>query len=105
MIPHQRQMVERLKNKPFQLVSVSADDKKETLIRFLAQEKMPWTHWWIGQNSDVMETFRVRVFPTIFVTDPNGVIRYKDLRGEKLEKAVNDLLAEMKQNAKKRAAR
>ena len=45
MIPHERAMVERLKGKPFALVSISADEKKETLRDFLAKESMPWTHW------------------------------------------------------------
>jgi hypothetical protein len=38
-------MVERLKEQPFALVSISADEKKETLTDFLAEEKMPWTHF------------------------------------------------------------
>ena len=50
MIPHEREMVERLKDKPFALVSISADEKKETLTDFLAKEKMPWTHWWNGSD-------------------------------------------------------
>ncbi|HEY3789622.1 MAG TPA: TlpA disulfide reductase family protein, partial [Urbifossiella sp.] len=31
MIPHEREMVKKLENKPFKLVSVSVDDKKDTL--------------------------------------------------------------------------
>ena len=50
MIPHEREMVERLKDKPFVLVSISADEKKETLTDFLAKETMPWTHWWNGSE-------------------------------------------------------
>ena len=30
----------------------------------------------------------------IFVLDPKGVIRYKEIRGEELEKAVDTLLGE-----------
>jgi thiol-disulfide isomerase/thioredoxin len=94
MIPHEREMVERLKDKPFVLVSISADEKKETLIAFLAKEKMPWTHWWNGQEGGIMEEWDVKYFPTIYVLDAQGVIRHKDLRGEELEKAVNALLSE-----------
>jgi thiol-disulfide isomerase/thioredoxin len=50
MIPHQRAMVERVKHKPFALVSISADEKKEKLTEFLAKEKMPWTRWWNGST-------------------------------------------------------
>ncbi len=95
MIPHEREMVERLKDKPFALVSISADEKKETLKEFLSKEKMPWTHWWNGSQGGVIEDWNVQYFPTIYVIDSEGVIRHKDLREEKLEAAVNELLKSM----------
>lgn len=94
MIPHEREMVEKLKDKPFSLVSISADEEKETLTNFLAKEKMPWTHWWSGSSGGILEDWDVQYYPTIYVIDAKGIIRHKDLRGEKLEKAVEELLAE-----------
>ncbi len=87
-------MVERLKDKPFALVSISFDAEKKTLTDFLAKEKMPWTHWWNGAEGKLMDTLNIEHYPTIFVVDPAGVIRFKEIRGEELEKAVNVLLAE-----------
>ena len=52
MIPHEREMVERLKDKPFALVSISADAKKETLIEFLATKHPDST---IGNLGNVAE--------------------------------------------------
>lgn len=94
MIPHEREMVARLKDKPFVLVSISGDEKKETLVEFLKKNEMPWTHWWEGRGG-LMEDWDIQYFPTIYVLDAKGVIRHKDLRGEKLEEAVNELLKEM----------
>jgi thiol-disulfide isomerase/thioredoxin len=94
MIPHEREMVARLKDKPFALVSISADEKRQTLVAFLSKEKMPWTHWWNGQEGGIMDDWDVKYFPTIYVIDAQGIIRHKDLRGEKLEQAVNAALAE-----------
>ena len=94
MIPHEREMVERLKEQPFALVSISADEKKETLTDFLSKEKMPWTHWWNGSEGGVLEEWDVWYYPTIYILDVQGVIRHKDLRGEEIEKAVNSLLKE-----------
>ena len=96
MIPHEREMVERLKGQPFGLAGISADEKKETLTDFLAKEKMPWTHWWNGSQGGVLEEWDVWYYPTIYILDVQGVIRHKDLRGEELEKAVNSLLQEAK---------
>jgi thiol-disulfide isomerase/thioredoxin len=94
MIPHEREMVERLKDKSFALISISADAEKKTLTDFLVKEKMPWTHWWNGARGGILEEWDVHYFPTIYVIDAKGVIRFKDVRGEKLEKAVNELLEE-----------
>lgn len=102
MIPHEREMVERLKGQPFVLISLSADAKKETLTSFLEKEPMPWVHWWNGgESGGALEKYRVSFFPTIYVLDAKGVIRYKHLRGEALEKAVEELLREVKSGEKK----
>ena len=84
-----------LKDKPFALISISADAKKETLKEFLSKEKMPWTHWWNGSQGGVIDDWNIQYFPTIYVIDAEGVIRHKDLREEKLEAAVNELLEKM----------
>jgi len=94
MIPHEREMVEKLKGKPFALISVSVDDQKKELEEFLAHESMPWTHWWEGPDAPLLKTWNVRFFPTIYVIDAQGVIRHKNIRGEELEKAVEKLVAE-----------
>lgn len=78
MIPHERELVKKFADKPFLLVSVSADDKKETLEKFMEKEAMPWVHWWDeGTESPVLRKFRVKAFPTLYLIDHTGVIRKK----------------------------
>jgi thiol-disulfide isomerase/thioredoxin len=101
MIPHERELVKRMTNKPFALISISADEKKETLKTFLVDNPMPWTHWWNGQTGGIVEDWDVKYFPTIYVLDAKGVIRYKDVRGEKMDEAVDTLLKEMAAGSKK----
>jgi thiol-disulfide isomerase/thioredoxin len=96
MIPHERELVKRLKGKPFVLVSISGDDKKEALTNFLKTNDMPWTHWWEGRGP-LMSQLNIQFFPTIFVLDGKGVIRYKGVRGEAMDKAVDALLKEMEE--------
>jgi peroxiredoxin len=96
MIPHEREMVEKLKSKPFKLVSLSADDKKDTLTKFLEKEEMPWTHLWNGSaKGNFLEQYQIRFYPTIYVLDAKGVIRFKHVRGAKMDEAVETLLKEM----------
>ncbi|QJW95338.1 TlpA family protein disulfide reductase [Frigoriglobus tundricola] len=96
MIPHERELVDKNKDKPFVLVSVSADDKKETLEKFLEKEKMPWVHWWDnGPESEVLKKYRVRAFPTLYLIDHNGVVKHKWIGNpgnDKIDAAVEELV-------------
>jgi len=95
MIPHSRKLVARLKEKPFVLVGVSFDDDAETVKDFKSANPMPWTHWFNGEKGEIGEKLEVRSFPTVYVLDAKGVIRYRNVRGEALDKAVDNLLKEM----------
>jgi thiol-disulfide isomerase/thioredoxin len=98
MIPHERELVKSLKDQPFVLISLSADAKKETLTDFLEKESMPWVHWWNGgARGAAIEAYRVQFYPTIYVLDDKGVIRHKHVRGPAMDKAVEELLKEIKQ--------
>jgi thiol-disulfide isomerase/thioredoxin len=77
MIPHSREMVKKLRGKPFVLVGVSADDDRETLTKFMQTNEMPWTHWHNGPEGGLLSELNITAFPTIFLIDHNGVIRAK----------------------------
>jgi thiol-disulfide isomerase/thioredoxin len=97
MIPHEREMVEKMANKPFALLSVSVDEEKDTLSEFLTKETMPWNHWWDGAKGPLARKFRVNAFPTLFLIDAKGVIRKKwtgSPGNEALDKAVEELVEE-----------
>ena len=93
MIPHEREMNEKLKGKPFAFISISGDDTKETLTSFLEKEKMPWVHWFADRKG-ILKDWNIRFYPTMYILDHKGVIRAKGLRGEELEKKVNELVVE-----------
>jgi len=93
MIPHEREMNEKLKVKPFAFISISGDDTKETLTSFLEKEKMPWVHWFADRKG-ILKDWNIRFYPTMYILDHKGVIRAKGLRGEELEKKVNELVVE-----------
>jgi thiol-disulfide isomerase/thioredoxin len=94
MIPHEREMVKNLAKKPFVLISVSADDEKDTLVKFLENEPMPWVHWWdSGKDNPVLKKYRVRAFPTLYLIDHTGTIKHKwtgKPENDKLDKAVEE---------------
>ena len=96
MIPHEREMVERLKEQPFALVGISMDDKKETLLELLAREKLPWRQWWVGGHSTLAQDWNIEYYPTVYVIDAKGIIRHQGLTGADLENAVTELLRKMR---------
>ena len=50
--------------------------------------------WYSGRKGGLVADWKVSAFPTIYVLDANGVIRFKNVRGKALDLAVDTLLAE-----------
>jgi hypothetical protein len=100
MYPHERSLVQRLKDKPFALIGVNSDPDKEKLKPRLAEEKITWRSFWNGPkgtDGPISRAWNVRGWPTIYVLDHKGVIRSKSVRGEAMDKAVDALLQELEQ--------
>jgi hypothetical protein len=157
MLPHERAMVDRLKNEPFALIGINSDgdgdvsskldDKEKAAIRALGgstaagidrirsgdaatlaklkeaaaglrkkildadlanlrkildQNKISWRQAVDGSTSGPIATrWNVQGWPTIYVLDEKGVIRFKGLRDAELEEAVVGLLGAMKEDGKR----
>jgi hypothetical protein len=95
MIPYERSLVERLRNKRFALLGVNCDRRRDAADRLMLEQRMSWRSWWDGTGS-ISDTWRVEFLPAIFVLDAEGVIRYKDVIDEhRLDEAVDRLLNEL----------
>ena len=98
MYPHERSLVKRLANKPFALIGVNSGRDKAKLQPRLEEETITWRSFWNGPqgtSGPISKAWNVRSWPTIYVLDHKGVIRYKNVRGEKMDEAVETLMAEM----------
>jgi hypothetical protein len=97
MYPHERSLVKRLEGKPFALVGINSDGDKQKLKERMKEEDITWPSWWDGgsTNGPIASSWNVSGWPTIYVLDAKGDIRYKGVRGEAMDKAVNTLLKEM----------
>jgi len=98
MIPHERELVKKMEKKPFVLLSVSADEDKEALVKFQEKEPMPWVHWWDnGGESPVLKKYRVRAFPTLYLIDHTGTIKQKwvgNPGNDKIDHAIEEAVKE-----------
>ena len=97
MYPHERSLVKRLANKPFALIGVNSDSDREKIKAVMKKEGITWRSFWNGGGTSgpISTAWNVSGWPTIYVLDAKGVIRFKDVRGEELDKAIDSLLAEM----------
>jgi thiol-disulfide isomerase/thioredoxin len=93
MYPQERALLERYRSAPFAMVSVNTDKDRETLRKAIREGEITWPCWWDGGTDGPITTaWGVSSFPSIFVLDRDGVIRFKDVRGEALDRAVAALL-------------
>ncbi|MFT5302689.1 MAG: hypothetical protein ACI87E_001394 [Mariniblastus sp.] len=93
MYPHERSLVKQLAGKPFAIVGVNSDRDREVLKKVLDEKNLTWRSFWGGQA--IAKEWNVKGWPTTYVLDAEGVIRYKGARGAKLDAAIETLLAEV----------
>jgi hypothetical protein len=62
----------------------------------MKKEQITWRSWWDGGDTSgpIATKWNVRGWPTIYVLDRRGVIRYKNAQGADLDKVVDRLLTE-----------
>jgi len=97
MYPHERSLVKRMQGKPFALIGVNSDADKVALKKAMTEERITWRSFWNGGSTQgpISTKWNVRSWPTIYVLDDKGVIRYKNVREQKMDDAVDKLLKEM----------
>ena len=104
--PFQRALVERMKGKPFAMLSVTIDDEKEMVTKSLAAGEITWRCWWEGGAvRPNCERWRQEWFPMVYVLDAEGIIRAKDISGKEIDLVVDRLLDEVAARSKARDVR
>lgn len=98
MFPHERSLVKQLADKPFALIGVNSDADLEKIQETVKEKNITWRSFWNGPDGTrgpISTKWGVTGWPTIYVLDAEGVIRYKNVRGAKMDEAITTLLAEM----------
>ena len=90
--------MERLKDERFALIGVNSDPRKRATAS-RRREKINWRSFWDGGTSEgpIASRWHVQGWPTIYILDPKGVIRFKSIGPmEKMADNIDQLLAELK---------
>jgi len=95
MLPHERSLIKELGD-DFAIVGVNSDPIP-TLKKLVADGTTTWRNFTDQQDGyKISQKWGVRGWPTLYLLDQQGVIRYKGLRGKKMEEAIKKLIAEGK---------
>ena len=96
MLPHEKKLVKLLDGKPFALLGINSDGDAETVKKILAEQEITWRQAIDGSTDGPLATdWNVNGWPTIYILDTKGVVRFKDLRDQEMEDAVMKLLEEV----------
>ena len=98
MYPHERSLVKQLADKPFALIGVNSDRDLEKLREVVKEKNITWRSFWNGPQGTggpISTEWGVSGWPTIYVLDAEGRIRYKNVRGAEMDKAITTLLSQM----------
>lgn len=82
------------KEKGFDVIGISLDNKKERWLKAIEDDKLTWSHlsdlaYW---KSAAAKLYGVNSIPHSILLDPEGVIIAKNLRGEDLRNKIAELL-------------
>jgi len=96
-LPHLKELAKLHANDPFALVGIATDQNLEEYQRRARDAGITWRNAWSGGTQGTWPLgWGVQRYPTVYVLDGKGVIRFVDVRGEALSRAVQSLLDEMR---------
>ena len=84
----------KYKDQGFEILGVSLDRKKDSWLKAIENDNLTWPQvsdlqYWNNEASDL---YGVSSIPANFLLDPEGVIIAKNLRGEKLDEKLEEIL-------------
>lgn len=92
-IPHLRHVHNNYKDKGFEIVSISIDEKKDDWDKAMKEENMIWTQLCDpkGFEGPVAKVYNIMGVPTCIILDKEGRIFKTDMRGAALDAVLQEL--------------
>ncbi|MBB6005614.1 TlpA disulfide reductase family protein [Arcicella rosea] len=92
--PNVVRMYNKFKDKNFDIFSVSLDQEKDSWLKAIEKDGLVWKHvsdlqYW---NSAAAVAYGVQGIPATFLLDKEGKVIAKNLRGEELERKLEEIL-------------
>jgi peroxiredoxin len=79
--PRMRSTLERLRGRPFVILGVNNNDRREALRQAIAKGEITWRCWWDGDKPDgpgpITTSWNIDGYPMFVLVDHRGVIHSK----------------------------
>jgi len=92
--PELKKLLTRMDGKPFAIVCVNCDRDLARANSIIEKDEVTWPSFRDGRDGPISAAWNVHGWPTTYVLDRTGIIRYRDLREWDLGPAVETLLKE-----------
>ncbi len=98
MVPHEKSLVERLRNKPFALIGVNGDTEPARLKEGIQNYGITWRSFRnkVGNAPSISEKWNIGGWPTLYLIDQTGMIRNRwtdTVPPEELNREVDAVIA------------
>jgi hypothetical protein len=96
MYPHERSLVSKLKDKPFVLLGINSDPKRDELKKVMEKENITWRSWFDGGSTGgpIASQWNVQGWPTLYLVDGKGIIRDKSIGSKDMDDLIDQLVKE-----------
>ncbi len=83
----------KYKQKGFEIVQFSLDDRSEDLLKAIETDSLTWLHAFdsLGWHSPVIDSLRINAIPANYLIDRNGVVKAKNLSAQELDQVLKKL--------------
>ncbi len=100
MYPYERSLVTRFKDRPFVLLGINSDADRNLAKQAVLRQGLTFRSWWInGPDGPIPHLYRVERWPTLYLLDGTGTIRFAGLHGQALEDKIELLVKEAESKA------
>jgi peroxiredoxin len=95
-MPNVKKVYSEFHGKGFEIIGISLDNSEAKFKSYIEQQNLSWPQVYDGKGwmSGIGRMYAVSSIPATFLLDREGKIRYKNLRGEQLQAAVAELVAQ-----------
>ncbi|WP_158614416.1 TlpA disulfide reductase family protein [Ancylomarina euxina] len=89
-IPNLKKVFANYHSKGLDILSVSTDAREKAWLKAVDAEQMPWEQ--VRDTKSISDVYNITAIPMIILIDPEGKIMDKGLRGEGLQKKLDEIL-------------